>query len=96
MAVVSDSALVRRHANRKAVVVAAKDSAMVLVAKAGRALSKPGIDRRVVFRDNKAGIFSYSTYPADQTKVVREAADGSKRIGRLVKDPKGCAASGPG
>ena len=85
VAMVSDFALVRRRAKRKAAVVAAKDSATVLVAKAGRALRKPGIDKKVVFRDNKTGIFSYSTYPADPTKVVREAADGSKRIGRLVK-----------
>lgn len=82
---VAGFALVRTHPRRKSVEVPENDRATVLVAKAGAALRKPGIGRDVVFRDKRTGvIFSYSTYPADPTKVVRESADGTKRIGRLV------------
>ena len=81
---VAGFALVRVQPKARNAAVPPKDSATVLVAKVGRALNKPGIDKRVVFRDDKTGIFSYSTYPGDPTKVVREAADGTKRIGRVV------------
>jgi hypothetical protein len=64
------------------------DEAKVAVIKVGQALSKPGIDKqRVVFKSHMrtdAGIFAYSIYPDDTTKVVREAADGTRRVGRLV------------
>jgi len=67
------------------VVVRPEDKTTVLVKKAARALNKPGIDKSVVFRGpNAAKIFSYSVYPQDPTKVVREAADGTRMIGRLV------------
>lgn len=59
------------------------DEATVLVNKAGRALKKPGIDKQVVFR-GEAGIFSYSVYPNDPSKVVRETVDGTRTIGSLV------------
>ncbi len=66
-------------------VVRPGDNTTVLLKKAARALDKPGIDRSVVFRGpNAAKIFAYSAYPQDPTKVVREAADGTKVIGRLV------------
>ena len=61
------------------------ERADALVRKAAKALSKPGIRRESVFgRGSGHGISAYSVYPADPTKVVRESADGSKRIGRLV------------
>jgi hypothetical protein len=56
-----------------------------LVRKAGKALSKPGIRRETVFGHGSGrGISAYSVYPADPTKIVRESADGEKRIGRMV------------
>ncbi|MGJ7511575.1 hypothetical protein [Variovorax sp. GT1P44] len=62
-----------------------EDETTVLVQKAARALNKPGIDRSVVFRGpNAAKIYSYAAYSKDPTKVVREAADGTRVIGRLV------------
>lgn len=61
------------------------ERAGALVLKAGKALSKPGISRQSVFgAGSGAGISAYSVYPQDPTKVVRESADGSKMIGRLV------------
>ena len=61
------------------------ERASALVLKAGKALSKPGISRETVFGHGSGrGISAYSVYPADPTKVVRESADGKKRIGRLV------------
>ena len=84
VATVSGFALVRTQPRKKAVQVPSVDSAAVLMAKVGRALRKPGIDKQVVFADNRAGVFSYSTYPVDPSKVLRESADGTKRIGRLV------------
>jgi len=61
------------------------ERAGALVLKAGKALSKPGIRRESVFgAGSGAGISAYSVYPQDPTKVVRESADGSKMIGRLV------------
>ena len=73
-----------RTGKKKPAAVKQADRANVLVAKAGRALSKPGIDRQVVFKGNQSRIFSYSTDPADPLKLVREAADGTKRVGLLV------------
>jgi hypothetical protein len=81
---VAGFALVRIEAKKRSRTVLPEDSATELVKRAGQALKRPGIDRQVVFRGERAGIFSYSAYAGDPTKVVREAADGSKRIGRLV------------
>lgn len=67
-------------------VVRPEDNTTVLLKKAARALNKPGIDRAVVFRGpNAAKIFAYYAYPQDPTQVVREAADGTKVVGRLVE-----------
>lgn len=61
------------------------DETTVLLKKAARALTRPGIDSSAVFRGpNAAGVYSYSVYPQDPTKVIRKAADGSRAIGRLV------------
>ena len=67
------------------VTVRPEDRTTVLVKKAARALSKPGIDKSVVFRGpNAEKIFSYSVYPQDPTKVIRKAADGTRDIGLLI------------
>jgi hypothetical protein len=66
-------------------VVRPEDNTTVLLKKAARALNKPGIDRAVVFRGpNAAKIFAYYADAKDPTQVVREAADGTKVVGRLV------------
>jgi hypothetical protein len=66
-------------------VVRPEDKTTVLLKKAARALGKPGIDRSEVFRGpNAAKVYAYSAYPQDLSKVVREAADGTKVIGRMV------------
>jgi hypothetical protein len=83
--VVAGFALVRvEPKKRSASAVSANETASVLVKRVGEALRRPGIDKQVVFRDKKTGIYSYSTYPRDPTKVIREASDGTKRIGRLI------------
>jgi hypothetical protein len=65
--------------------VRTEDKTTVLIQKTARALSRPGIDKAVVFRGpNAPNVFSYSVYTPDPTKVIREAADGSRAIGRLV------------
>ncbi len=60
------------------------DEASVMVRKAGKALKKPGIKRKVVFKKATKGIFAYSVDPSDATRVVREASDGTRRIGRVI------------
>jgi len=55
-----------------------------MVRKAGKALKKPGIKRKVVFKKATKGIFAYSVDPSDATRVVREASDGTRRIGRVI------------
>lgn len=61
------------------------ERADALVRKAARALDKPGIRRESVFGSGSGrGISAYSVYPSDPTKVVRESADGSRTVGRLV------------
>ena len=76
--------LVRVGNAKKRDVTRPGDEATVLVKKAWQALKKPGIDKHVVFRSSRTGVFSYSVYTNDTSKVVREAADGSRTIGRLV------------
>jgi hypothetical protein len=66
-------------------VVRPEDNTTALLKKAARALNKPGIDRSVVFHGpNAARIFAYYADPQDPTRVVREAADGTKVTGSLV------------
>lgn len=65
--------------------VSRSDEAEVIVRKLGKALSKPGISKQVVFRTHTSEkVFAYSAYPEDVTKVVREAADGTRTVGRVV------------
>ena len=73
------------NANRPPRSVNRSDEAEVIVRKLGKALSKPGISKQVVFRGHSPGkVFAYSAYPEDITKVVREAADGTRTVGRVV------------
>jgi hypothetical protein len=62
-----------------------EECAGVLVKKALRALSKPGIERSAIFcGPNPAKVFACSIYPLDTTKFIREAADGTRVLGRVV------------
>jgi hypothetical protein len=57
----------------------------VIVRKLGKALSKPGISKHVVFHAHAPKrVFAYSVYPKDVTKVVRQSADGTRTVGRVV------------
>ena len=61
------------------------DATTVLVRKAARALSRPGISKSVVFRGpdpNK--VYAYSAHPEDPTRIVRTSMDGKRVVGRLV------------
>ncbi len=61
------------------------DEADVVVQKLGKALGRPGINKLAIFvPPGVASVFAYSVDPFDPSKVVREAFDGTKRIGRVV------------
>lgn len=60
------------------------EAATVLVTRAGQALKKPGIGRETVFKPGRAPVFAFSVDPSDPSRVIREAADGSRKTGRLV------------
>ena len=82
----NELAMVRTGPSKKVSVFARRsDEADVMVRKAGKALTKPGISKFAVFGSHATGkIFAYSVYSRDATKIVREASDGTRRIGRLV------------
>jgi hypothetical protein len=62
-----------------------RERASSLVLKAVKALAKPGIRRETVFGHGSGrGIYAYSVYPADITKILRESADGQMVVGRMV------------
>lgn len=90
MTVGDDLVLVRTGEPKKvAANTRAADRATVLVSKVATALQKPGIHKNAVFRGaNSTKIFAYSVDPADPTKVIRESADGTRRVGRLGTDGK--------
>ena len=52
-----------------------------LLRRIGAALDKPGIAERTT----KPGVYTYAVYPADPTKVIQKAADGTTRVGRLTR-----------
>jgi hypothetical protein len=70
-------------ANRK---VAVADQARIVVKKAGSALMRPGIDKKRVFQRQQgaAKVYAYSIDPTDPSRVVRESADGTRRVGRVI------------
>jgi hypothetical protein len=62
-----------------------RDVARVMVRKAAKALQKPGLHKGTVFRKAaRSGVFAYSVYEKDPTKFVREAPDGTRKVGRVV------------
>ena len=77
--------VVRTKSGRIASVARSSDRAGVLVARLGKALSKPGISRRAIFGDTKSDrVYSYSVYGADPSKIVRESVKGKRTIGRVI------------
>jgi len=76
-----------RVVRRRLVAEREEERASNLVPKIGRALRKSGIDRDVLFqklRPTRMTVYAYSIDPTDVTRIVREAEDGSKTVGRLV------------
>ena len=61
-----------------------KDESARLLAAAGRALARPGISRSSVFGSGHRNVFAYSLDPQDPTRFIREAQDGTRRVGRMV------------
>lgn len=59
------------------------ESARVLAA-AGRALARPGISRASVFGNGNKNVYAYSLDPQDSTRFIREARDGTRRVGKMV------------
>lgn len=66
------------------VAVRDEDTAGVLLPKLGAALSRPGLPRESVFT-GAASVFAYSVDLDDPAILVREAADGSRVRGRMVR-----------
>lgn len=63
--------------------IPAGESARLLQA-AGQALSKPGISRSSVFGSGRRNVYAYSLDPEDPSRFIREAADGTRRFGKMV------------
>jgi hypothetical protein len=64
-----------------------KDWASTLVPRIGKALESAAISREVFFtksRPTKLPVYAYSVDPSDVTRYVREAADGTRTVGRMV------------
>jgi hypothetical protein len=62
------------------------DDSATLVAGISKAMRKAGISRDVVFVKRGSSpkqVYVYSVLPSDTTKIVREAADGTRTIGRF-------------
>lgn len=81
---VGDRYALIRTGSAKKLTTAKSDTAHEMLKRAGKALSKPGITSGSVFRSARSGVFAYSVYGADPSKVVRKAADGTKTVGRVV------------
>jgi hypothetical protein len=53
--------------------------------KSGRMATRRSDQAEVIFQGRVTGkIFAYSVDPSDATRIVREARDGTRRIGRVV------------
>lgn len=59
--------------------------AEVLMARVAHALSKPGVKRTSVFRDNgRKAVYAYSVDPQNPDLLVREDSTGKKTSGSMV------------
>lgn len=62
-----------------------KEKASAVLARLGKAMSKPGVDRSRVFRSiSGKPVYAYSIDPKDTSKIVREDAAGRKITGRFL------------
>jgi hypothetical protein len=65
--------------------VSPKEQASAVLARLGKVMSKPGVDRSRVFRSvSGKPVYAYSIDPKDTSKIVREDAAGRKIVGRVV------------
>jgi hypothetical protein len=63
----------------------ASERAAGLLAKLAKVISKPGIDRSLVFRSSTGKpVYAYSVSSQDPSEIVREDASGRRTIGRFV------------
>jgi len=76
-----------RVARRRLVAEREEERASNLVPKIARAFREPGAEREALFRKlrpTRMTVYAYSIDPTDVTRIVREAEDGSKTVGRIV------------
>jgi hypothetical protein len=65
--------------------VSVREKASALVAGLVRATRKPGTSRaRIFYSSVGKGVFAYSVYAGDTTKIVREDVSGKRSVGRPV------------
>jgi hypothetical protein len=81
----SDLQVVKIGERGKKPKVTSKEKASFVVAKVGKAMRRPGMDRTLVFKSvSDASVFAYSIDPKDRTRFVREDASGRTTVGRVV------------
>lgn len=73
-----------RTASSKPSLVPLSQRAATLIPKLARALGRPGLSKKAVFKDQTDNVYSYSVDVTDVTRVVRVSADGRRTVGRLV------------
>jgi hypothetical protein len=62
-----------------------KEPATSILARLGKAISKPGIDRASIFRSESGKkVYAYYISSEDPSKIVREDVSGNKTVGRMV------------
>ena len=70
---------------RKRATVSLKEKAPGVVAQVVRVMSRPGTDRKRIFRSTSGkAVYAYSIDSKDTSKVVREDASGQRTVGRVV------------
>jgi len=67
------------------VTLSADETTSAILARLGKAMKKPGIDRQCVFKSTAGKkVYAYSIYSKEPTLMIREDAAGTRTIGRLV------------
>ncbi len=62
-----------------------QEMASTMLAKLGKAINKPGINRDKIFTGASGQVvYAYSAHPQDPSLFVREDASGQQTVGRLV------------
>jgi hypothetical protein len=60
------------------------EEARVLVKKAGKALARPGISDKTIFKHSRGKVFAYSVDPGNPEKIVRRSVTGQRTVGRFA------------